>query len=104
MGVANGLLLGNVRRVDDGVTLIERGVVVTILTECEADLLLPLCITVEVGKEIVFHREFDGKLDGKLTCCTGRTLGNGSGEYHLLLLVGILLQQFTVRIKVIGSI
>ena len=58
MGVTYGLLVGNCVRADDGVTIVERSVVVSICTEGKADLLLPRCVTIKVGEEVAYVRFF----------------------------------------------
>ena len=95
MGVAHGLFQCDVCRVDDGIAVVERGVVVSVGAECKAYLLLPLGVAVEVGEEVILHLQLLGDVYVPCLRLAGRALAHLGCELHVLLTFGRLLQQLT---------
>ena len=85
MGVAHGLFQRDVGRADDGVAIVERGVVVSVGAEGKADLLLPWAVAVEVGKEVVGEGELLGYRDVECVCCHGVAERYGGGQRNFRL-------------------
>ena len=54
MRVAHSLLVGDGVRADNGITIVERSVVVAIRAEGKAYLLLPGGVTVEISKKVAY--------------------------------------------------
>ena len=102
MGVAHCMFQRDVCRVDNGTAVVERRVVVPVGAEGKAYLLLPLCVAVEVGKEVVLHLLLPGDVYVPCLRPARRALAHLCRELHMLLAAGRLFQQLALMAQVFG--